>query len=159
MEGASKQQEVYTGVEGQWLVDNHGAMEKYILGRFPMAFRRRFNASAGSTWFSLAGSLHLSPHLITGALQGSSTLVAILHHSPLHTFAQATPSAGNKFRPLSTWPIPLTLPSSAQSHSWEACLHLPGGARCLGSCVVSPGLLVPSPPPTFQLRTKSGIYF
>lgn len=112
-----------------------------ILGRFPTAFRIRFNAGAGSTWPSLAGSLHLPPpHPNRCSAGNSSTLVAILHNSPpLHTFAQAMSSAGNRLPPLSTWPVSLTLPQAAR------CLSRWCQAPPLLPCVTWMAVL--SPPP------------
>lgn len=103
----------------------------------PTAFGMKFSAGGGSTWPSLAGSLHPPPppHHMCSAGQLHTPGSSLYNSHPLHTFAQATPSAGNKLPPLSTGPVSFTLPSLAQSHSWEACLHLPGGARCLRSAL------------------------
>lgn len=83
LEAASKQQEVYTGVEGQRLVDSHGAMEKFILGRFPTAFGMQLSAGAGNTWLSLGWFSRPLPPPRHRCSQGSSLLMAILHNSLL----------------------------------------------------------------------------
>lgn len=102
-------------------------METYILGRFPTAFRIRFRPlrrtlGALSSWVSPS-----RPHFITSAQQCTPHKKM---QPPPCIFAQATPSAfGTSILLFPPGLFLLTFPSSAQSHPWEACLHLPSRAR------------------------------
>lgn len=95
MADTSKQQEVHTRGQGQWLVKSNGDMEKYTLGRCLAAPRVRFKCLCRKHVPSRCWVSPPLPHFTWELCSAAPRCVAILHkkmHLPLSAFVQAITS-------------------------------------------------------------------